>query len=239
MSCARVSCSFRRHLSMSANGAARSAIARQNPSTVRLGTLSATDHMVMASAATFTGTNMPLVPWPPGLQFHQRVEQSTQVGGGPLDVGIFVLVGTRLCGKYCTAVDPLEVAVRKLVAVLGIWRLFVVLAQVPPGKLDKPVLLDEALLRRPRRLVIGPSIALVEYAAPVADELLRVHIRESVQRDRHGMDLGAAAAATASSAAASVTASPTSHFRSCRLRQPRSPPPAWCRDQSGESGPAT
>jgi len=53
--------------------------------------------------------------------------------------------------------------------------------------------LDEALLR--------PSIALVEYAAPVADELLRVHIKEWVERDRRGMDLDATATPTTSSAA--------------------------------------
>src|SRR5262245_50242210 len=138
MSWSRVSCSFCRHLSVSANGPARSAIVRQNPSTFTLGTLSAAIQTDVASRAALRGANMSNLPGRCGRQFHQGVEHRAQMHGRLYDVDVFVAAGVRLGGKNRAAVHTLEVAIRELVAVLGTWRLLVVLAQMPPRKFSDP-----------------------------------------------------------------------------------------------------
>src|SRR3989442_10847760 len=70
--------------------------------------------------------------------------------------------------------NKLEVAVGKLVALLGVIRLTVVDSEVPLPVLGESVCLDEGVLLSRRWLMLAPGIALVPDGFAVVDQSLRV-----------------------------------------------------------------
>jgi hypothetical protein len=76
-----------------------------------------------------------------------------------------------------------EIAVGELVTTLVLLSEFIVLAQVPSAISRNPVFPDEFVLGCAGRLVLAPSIPLVEHALPIPDELLGVLERAADQLD--------------------------------------------------------
>src|SRR2546428_9946886 len=70
--------------------------------------------------------------------------------------------------------NKLEVAVGKLVALLGVIRLTLVDSEVPLPVLGESVCLDEGVLLSRRWLMLAPGIALVPDGFAVVDQSLRV-----------------------------------------------------------------
>src|SRR3954452_16999390 len=110
--------------------------------------------------------SVPVGPSGAASMHAQGLEHAVQVRGGGFDVLVLVLGGARLGRQDAATVHGLEVAVGELVATLVVDVLRVVDAEVPARLRPHPVLLDERVLLRGRRLVLAPVVALVQDALP-------------------------------------------------------------------------
>src|SRR3989442_15981878 len=88
--------------------------------------------------------------------------------------------------------NKLEVAVGKLVALLGVIRLTVVDSEVPLPVLGESVCLDEGVLLSRRWLMLAPGITLVPDGFAGVDQSLRVLHAGSVELYRHPSTLTSA-----------------------------------------------
>src|SRR5581483_3314868 len=117
--------------------------------------------------------------------FHERIQHAMQMRYRKFYIIIFLSPGARLGGQQSTAVDFLEIAVRKLVATLGFFALLVIYAEMPFGVIGVAAPLDEFVFLPGGRLVFTPRIAVIGDVLSVSDQALRIVEGPIVELDRH------------------------------------------------------
>jgi ketosteroid isomerase-like protein len=95
------------------------------------------------------------------------------------------LGGSRLGRKHSTAVDPLEVPMRELVAALRPFTSLVVDAEMPLREGVDSMLLDELVLLLCSRLVLAPVVPVVKHELALLDQPLGVLECRPVQPNSH------------------------------------------------------
>ena len=113
-----------------------------------------------------------------------------QMMGRILDVIVFVLAGAAFCREQTAAVNLLEIPKGEFIVSLGVLRLFVVDAQIPPAVFGKTVRANEFIFLLCGRPVLAPCIALVEYKFSFVDELFGMLKCPSVSRAMTAINFG-------------------------------------------------
>jgi hypothetical protein len=115
-----------------------------------------------------------------------RLNPFVQMMRGVFDVKVLVLTRSTFGTNDPTAVHFLEIAVRELVPSFGLCGLLVVDAQMPLAVVLNSMPLDKIIFLLRGRLVLAPSVPLIEYEFSVVNELLGVV--EASPVEFHGHD---------------------------------------------------
>jgi len=101
------------------------------------------------------------------------------------NVKVLVLSCAAFRGKNCTAVDLLEIPVRKFVSFLGVFVFLVVDSQMLLRIFAESVLFNEIVFFFGGWLMLAPSVPVVHHDFSSADEFLGMVERLPVQFDCH------------------------------------------------------
>src|SRR5258708_304702 len=105
--------------------------------------------------------------------------------GGEFDIVVLVLTGARLDGQNPATMGLVEIAVGKLIVLLGLRLVRIVDAEIPLGVFAVAVRGDKPVLGLRRRLMLAPCVPLVVRRPTLLDQLARVCVGALVQLGRH------------------------------------------------------
>src|SRR5918999_1894431 len=92
------------------------------------------------------------------------------MGGGPLNIEVFILSCPAFGRKHPAAVNLFEIAIGELIMLLGLRILLIVDTQMPFAVFTKTMRADEFIFFLCRRLMLAPCIPVVRYERSPAHE---------------------------------------------------------------------
>src|SRR5579872_1421088 len=100
------------------------------------------------------------------------VDHSMQVSSRLLDITMFILPCSTLRGKYGTAMDVHEIAIRELISFFDFLRFLIIDPKMPFCIFAKSMLLDERIFLLGGRLMFTPCVPFVPHNVIFAHQRL-------------------------------------------------------------------